>query len=378
MNNKNQLNTISPKVSATKANKTRTKLLLIAQSEVQFFKSNPTKINSKSLKEIISEFESIEIEIKNPIEMGNAMQKMSYDKNDLIFNQTCSIVELNLNEEIIHFVENLNRKLFSERKLLKRKKNDKENNDYYSKKKSNRKHLRKKTSDEISTKEKKLLIKDSCHYLRKLCFNYIKKKRLRNKKDMTHQPKMPIDALNHMYMNIAGNSIANNDKDKRALQYSLKRVNSDNNNLIEANENGIKFKNKTINISLALPIGKDKLKKTSSNSLSGESLPKHAFRRNSEELSNLRYTFSDSHPWDQIKTTEFKMDSKEIIEDDNDNDNDDDNEEAVDDYQKLRQINHSKINNKQLTDIKEQNNRKLSEKEPFMSISFTKGILNES
>ena len=148
------------------ANKARTLLLLISQSEVKDYKTSSTKINSHTSIELIDTFGTIEISFQNPAVSGHyerrGSEKHSFDSGNLLIKQIENrqpevplIKELTITPSI-----ELRKKVISSRKI--------KNEDDESK-------------DNIVTPKKSKLIHNAIHYLKGLSEDYINRKKFKRK-----------------------------------------------------------------------------------------------------------------------------------------------------------------------------------------------------
>lgn len=156
----------------TQANKIRTKLLLHCQSEIAYYKYNKTRINSKLSSDLYSKYDSIEIVIINPLEQGNT--------NDIPIHfverkKSNSSVGTPCPQDIGDFVNNLNRTLFSERKLKHNRVINLESMNYHT------------LSSKLMHTKRLSQMKKSCQFLRRLSSNFILKIPKTKSKKMTHQ-----------------------------------------------------------------------------------------------------------------------------------------------------------------------------------------------
>lgn len=189
----------------TKENNIRTRLLLISLSELNEYKKNKTKINTTLSIDLISKYESIEIVIENPVEMGNPKRYQSTKNTNM--NRKCAShkgtpVTTPWREEINQFVQNLNKTLCSERKL---ENNDSQGNTLKYNPKRQCKKRNESAKDIYATTFKKM--KKGCKYLRKLSSTIISRNLFwRNLKKLQYEPNALKD---NMELNQATSNEAN-------------------------------------------------------------------------------------------------------------------------------------------------------------------------
>ena len=100
-----------------KANKVRTNLLLKIESEVEHFKSNPTKINSISANKLYELYSNIQINIENPCEFFSIERKNSttFISDDIFLrkdsepeNTPINEINFKINKKLVSYEKNKN------------------------------------------------------------------------------------------------------------------------------------------------------------------------------------------------------------------------------------------------------------------------------
>lgn len=196
----------------TKENDIRTKLLLVSLSELNEFKRNKTKINTTLSIDLIAKYESIEIVIENPVEMGNPRR---YQSTQNINAQRKSVTSIETPvtpcvKEIERLVQIINKTICSDRKLIKivDKDNVVKDNLKHQSQLQSQQHM---MPNDISS-DMLIQMKNACRYLRKLSSTLIARNVfLRNLKKIQSETNELRFNLNNKGKNEMNNAHENSD-----------------------------------------------------------------------------------------------------------------------------------------------------------------------